>query len=57
MFWVVKDRAPWFDVVMGRATGIDERATDIEEARVPLHHKIREAFTMDMRSPDRKSSL
>lgn len=51
MFRVVTDRAQWFDVVMGRATGIDEQATDAEEMRVPLHDRIREALTMDLSSP------
>jgi len=36
MFRVVKDRAGWFDVVMGRPVGMDERVTDREEQRVPL---------------------
>lgn len=56
MFRVVKDRAQWFDVVMGRPTGADEHVTDAEEARVPLHRKIREALAMDLRSPEQKIS-
>ncbi len=52
MFRVVKDRAGWFEVVMGRPSGSDERATDAEESRVPLHEKIKEALTMDLRSPE-----
>jgi hypothetical protein len=51
MFRVVKDRAQWFDVVMGRANGADEQATDAEERRVPLHDNIRAALTMDLSSP------
>jgi hypothetical protein len=51
MFRVVKDRAQWFDVVMGRPSGSDEYATDAEECRVPLHEKIRSALTLDLRSP------
>lgn len=51
MFRVVKDRARWFDIVMGRATGADESATDAEETRVPLHERIRTALAMDLRSP------
>ena len=51
MFRVVKDRSQWFDIVMGRATDSDEHATDAEEARVPLHNRIREALAMDLRSP------
>jgi len=51
MFRVVKDRSQWFDIVMGRATGSDEHATDAEEARVPLHNTICEALAMDLRSP------
>ncbi|NPT37341.1 helicase-related protein [Paraburkholderia xenovorans] len=52
MFRVVKDRAEWFDVVMGRPNGSDEYATDVEETRLPLHTKVREALTMDLRSPE-----
>lgn len=52
MFRVVKDRAQWFDIVMGRQTSIDEELTDVEETRVPLHSRIREALIMDLRSPD-----
>ena len=55
MFRVVKDRAQWFDVVMGRPTGADEHVTDAEETRVPLHNKIREALAMDLRSPEQKT--
>jgi hypothetical protein len=51
MYRVVKDRAQWFDVVMGRASGSDEHRTDAEERRLPLHDRIREALTMDLRSP------
>ena len=51
MFRVVKDRAGWFDVVMGRAVGTDEQETDAEEIRLPLHPRIREALSMDLRSP------
>lgn len=51
MFRVVKDRAQWFDIVMGRPTGSDELATDIEELRLPLHKTIRDALAMDLRSP------
>ena len=50
MFLVVKDRAGWFDVVMGRATRTDEHATDVEEARVPLHPRISAALSMDLTS-------
>lgn len=52
MFRVVKDRAQWFDIVMGRATPADEFKTDAEEARVPLHARIREALDMDLSSPE-----
>jgi SNF2 family DNA or RNA helicase len=51
MYRVVKDRAQWFDVVMGRATGVDEHMTDAEENRIPLHDNIRRALTMDLSSP------
>lgn len=50
MFRVVKDRAGWFDIVMGRATGTDEHATDAEETRVPLHPRISQALSMDLTS-------
>ena len=50
MFRVVKDRAGWFEIVMGRAINADEHATDIEEFRVPLHARIRQALTMNLRS-------
>ncbi len=52
MFRVVKDRAQWFDIVMGRPTGTDEHVTDAEETRIPLHSNIREALAMDLRSPE-----
>ena len=52
MFRVVKDRAQWFDVVMGRTLGADELATDGEERRIPLHKSIRSAIVMDLSSPD-----
>lgn len=50
MFRVVKDRAGWFDIVMGRAVGADESVTDAEETRVPLHSRIHEALSIDLRS-------
>jgi superfamily II DNA/RNA helicase len=50
MFRAVKDRARWFDIVMGRATGTDEHATDAEETRVSLHPRISEALSMDLTS-------
>lgn len=52
MFRVVKDRAQWFDIVMGRPAGADELVTDVEETRVPLHRNISKALEMDLRSPD-----
>jgi hypothetical protein len=51
MFRVVKDRAQWFDVVMGRPSNADEHHTDAEEKRVPLHERIHKALLMDLRSP------
>ena len=51
MFRVVKDRAGWFDIVMGRAVGTDEHAMDVEESRIPLHPRLRDALSMDLRSP------
>jgi len=50
MFLVVKDRAQWFDIVMGRATGLEEAATDAEENRAPLHKTILDALAMNLRS-------
>ena len=50
MYKVVKDRAGWFDIVMGRAAGGDEVGTDREEARVPLAESIARALTMDFES-------
>lgn len=52
MFRVVKDRAQWFDIVMGRPSGTDEHATDAEERRLTLHDSIRDALAMDLRSPE-----
>ncbi len=52
MYRVVKDRAQWFDVVMGRPSGTDEHATDAEENRVLLHPAIRKALSLDLRSPE-----
>lgn len=51
MFKVVKDRAGWFEIVMGRAGGHSEVDTDREESRVPLAPQIAEALTMDLESP------
>ncbi len=51
MFRVVKDRAGWFDIVMGRAIGSDENITDLEENRIPLHEHIHDALSMDLTSP------
>lgn len=50
MFRVVKDRAGWFDVVMGRAIHADEDVTDREESRVQLHPRIRDALSMNLRT-------
>ncbi|WP_309969467.1 helicase-related protein [Aeromicrobium panaciterrae] len=50
MFRVVKDRAGWFDVVMGRPVAHDEAHTDAEESRVPLPAAIVDALTMDLES-------
>ncbi len=52
MFRVVKDRAQWFDIVMGRPAGSDEHATDAEERRLPLHEAIHKELSMDLRSPE-----
>lgn len=50
MFKVVKDRAQWFDIVMGRPSSSNEHTTDTEATRLPLHQKIKDALTMDLRS-------
>lgn len=50
MFRVVKDRAGWFDVVMGQATNTDEHVTDQEESRIELHPSIRDALSMNLQS-------
>ncbi|YAL84524.1 helicase-related protein [Dermacoccaceae bacterium W4C1] len=52
MYRVVKDRAGWFDIVMGRAVRMDEYVTDMEERRFPLREPIKRALTMDLRSPE-----
>ncbi|MGW0024716.1 helicase-related protein [Rhodococcus sp. NPDC003383] len=50
MFRVVKDRAAWFDVVMGRDSSSDEWKTDAEESRTPLPDRIRRELALDLRS-------
>lgn len=50
MFRVVKARAGWFDIVMGRSVGNDENSTDREESRVALHPSILDAMRMDLTS-------
>lgn len=55
MYRVVKDRARWFDVVMGRPSSADEHTSDAEENRVQLHRDIRDALTLDLRSPEGKT--
>jgi hypothetical protein len=50
MYLVVKDRAGWFDVVMGRPIAGDERSTDAEEDRIPLPSAIADALTMKLES-------
>jgi superfamily II DNA or RNA helicase len=50
MFRVVKDRAGWFDVVMGRASARDEHATDLEERRQPLASSIVQSLEMKLES-------
>lgn len=48
MYRVVKDRAAWFDIVMGGKVIDDEQTTDQVEARVELHPTIAEALRMDL---------
>jgi Helicase conserved C-terminal domain len=50
MYRVVKDRAGWFDIVMGGAVRTDDHVTDGEENRVQLHDSIKAALIMDLRS-------
>jgi hypothetical protein len=53
MYRVVKDRALWFDIVMGRPSSVDELTSDAEENRIPLHNNVRDALTLDLRSPEK----
>jgi len=48
MFRVVKDRAMWFEAVMGRSQSDDEESTDGAEGRVPLHPTIAESLRIDL---------
>ena len=48
MFRVVKDRERWFGVVMGEAPDSGERATEQQEARVPLPIALAERLTMNL---------
>lgn len=48
MFLVVKDRAGWFDIVMGQPHATTEEETDSLEKRVPLAPAIAAALTMDL---------
>ena len=48
MFRVVKDRERWFGVVMGESPESGERATEQQEARVPLPFALAEQLTMDL---------
>lgn len=48
MYRVVKDRASWFDIVMGTKVADDELTTDQVEKRVTLHPAIANALRMDL---------
>ena len=48
MFRVVKDRERWFGVVMGETPELGERATERQEARVPLPIALAEQLTMNL---------
>ena len=48
MFRVVKDRERWFGVVMGETPESGERATEQQEARVPLPIALAEQLTMNL---------
>ncbi len=48
MFRVVKDRERWFGVVMGETPEPGERATERQEARVPLPIALAEQLTMNL---------
>lgn len=47
-FHVVKERAAWFGVVMGRSQGDDEAATDAAETRLPLAAAVQRALALDL---------
>jgi hypothetical protein len=48
MFRVVKDRERWFGIVMGETPASGERATEQQEARVPLPVALAEQLTMNL---------
>ncbi|OBJ87752.1 hypothetical protein A9W97_17410 [Mycobacterium gordonae] len=48
MYRVVKDRERWFGVVMGGTPSASERATERQEARVPLPLALAGQLTMDL---------
>ncbi|KAA0098920.1 hypothetical protein CIW49_13670 [Mycolicibacterium sp. P1-18] len=52
MFRVVKDRERWFGVVMGETPESSDRATDRQEARVPLPVALAEQLTMNLALPE-----
>ena len=52
MFRVVKDRERWFGVVMGQPPDSAERATEREEAQVPLPTALGEQLIMDLSLQD-----
>ena len=57
MFLVVKDRAGWFDIVMGRSHATTEGETDSLEKRVPLAPTIAAALAMDLSVVPRSSAI
>lgn len=48
MFWVMKDRERWFNVVMGERLELDEASTDRLAARVPFPEAAAAGLAMDL---------
>lgn len=46
MFRVVRDRARWFQIVMGETYEVDEAATDKRAARIPLPDAVQQRLAM-----------
>ena len=50
MFRVVRDRERWFQIVMGETYEVDEAATDLRAARIPLPESIQRQLSMRLHS-------